>query len=281
MAVSRQRLDALYNELFGRTGGAEDAGYQYWRDSGLTGEELRDALIAGASADDRAYFDALQAQYANAGPSEDRIRKIYLELFGRGPREEGLQYWMSQGLTGEQLRDTIAHAAYMGREGPTGVDFGSYQARQGQLARGDNPSGYRLFDRETGRYIGEGDSNSSSTGGSGGPVPGYIDPIQVTGAGPGGNPYSVNPYASGVVGGVSRSDAQYIPSYGSDGGGGGYNPYSMPIGQYSPTPEMLDAYRFQRFYNTGAVDPMNQGVGSLSYFGIPPELIRASLSGFF
>lgn len=276
MAVSRERLDALYNELFGRTGGAEDAGYEYWRDSGLTGEELRDALIAGASADDRAYYDTLQAQYANAGATEDRIRRIYMELFGRGPREEGLQYWLASGLTGEKLRDTIAHAAYMGREGHTGVDFNSYLARQGQLARGDAPAGYRLFDRETGTYIGEG-GGTTNTGGGDTP-PGYIPPIQVTGAGPGGNPYSVNPSVGGATGGVYSSAGAYDPTYGSVGS---YNPYSMPIGQYSPTPEILDAYRFQRFYNTGAVDPLNQGVGSLSYFGIPPELIRASLSGFF
>lgn len=277
MAVSRQRLDALYNELFGRTGGTEDTGYQYWQDSGLTGEKLRDALIAGAGTDDRAYYDTLQAQYANAGPTEDRVRKIYTELFGRGPREEGLQYWLSQGLTGEQLRDTIAHSAYMGREGNTGMDFSSYQARQGQLARGDTPAGYRLFDRETGTYIGEGGVTPAPEERD----PGYIPVIPVTGEGPGGNPYSVNPTASGGAGGVYSSVGDYDPSYGSVSGGSSYNPYSMPIGQYSPTPEMLDAYRFQRFYNTGAVDPMDQGVGSLSYFGIPPELIRASLSGFF
>jgi len=273
MAVSRERLDALYNELFGRTSGAADAGYEYWRDSGLTGEELRDALIAGASANDRAFYDTYQAQLANAGPTEERVKQIYTELFGRGPREEGLQYWLSQGLTGEQLRDAIAHAAYMGREGDTGVDFSSYQARQRQLARGDAPSGYRLFDRETGRYIGEG-GGSTTTGGGG-----YIPNIQVTGAGPGGNPY-VPPTVGGVAGGRYDSMGGYDPSYGAVNYGS-FDPYTIPVGEYSPTPEMLDAYRFQGFYDTGAVDPMNQGVGSLSYFGIPPELIRASLSGFF
>ena len=282
MAVSRERLDALYNELFGRTEGAEDAGYQYWRESGLTGEELRDALIAGAGANDRAAFDALQGQYAEAGPSEDRIRRIYMELFGRGPREEGLQYWMSQGLTGEQLRDSIAHAAYAGREeGNTGVDFSSYQARQGQLARGDAPAGYRLFDRETGRYIGEtgNGNNQGNQGNQGGGstvitgTPGgstAVRPVTptVTIGQPGqGGGVAGGVYGSGMVSGTTPMINPYT-----------INPYSSAGGL---TPELLDAYRFQEFYNQGLVaPPIDRGIGSLSYFGIPPSQIQASLSGF-
>ena len=46
MAVTRERLDQLYTELFGRK--AEDAGAEYWMGTGLTGEELRDNLIYAA-----------------------------------------------------------------------------------------------------------------------------------------------------------------------------------------------------------------------------------------
>ena len=83
MAVSRERLDALYNELFGRTTGAEDAGAQYWMESGLSGEALRDALIAGAQGGDRANYLAQQQAFANRGATAEDVNKIYIELFGR------------------------------------------------------------------------------------------------------------------------------------------------------------------------------------------------------
>ena len=60
MAVSRERLDQLYNELFGRTTGARDEGAEYWMNSGLTGEALRDALVAGAQGADAVKFQSDQ-----------------------------------------------------------------------------------------------------------------------------------------------------------------------------------------------------------------------------
>lgn len=282
MAVSRERLDALYNELFGRTTGAGDAGAQYWMESGLSGEALRDALIAGAQGGDRANYLAQQQAFAERGATAEDVNQIYMELFGRGPREEGLQYWLGSGLTGEQLRDSIAHAAYTGREeGNTGVDFSSYQARQGQLARGDAPAGYRLFDRETGTYIGEtgNGNNQGNQGNQGGGstvitgTPGgstAVRPVTptVTIGQPGqGGGVAGGVYGSGMVSGTTPMINPYT-----------INPYSSAGGL---TPELLDAYRFQEFYNQGLVaPPIDRGIGSLSYFGIPPSQIQASLSGF-
>ena len=40
MAASRESIDRLYTELFGRP--ADDGGAAYWMKTGLTGEELRD-----------------------------------------------------------------------------------------------------------------------------------------------------------------------------------------------------------------------------------------------
>ena len=54
---------------------------------------------------------------------------------------------------------------------------------------------------------------------------------------------------------------------------------SMVSGVYL-TPEIMDAYRYQKFYDQGVVSPVDSGIGSLSYFGIPPSRIQASLSGF-
>jgi hypothetical protein len=61
-----------------------------------------------------------------------------------------------------------------------------------------------------------------------------------------------------------------------------FNPYRTPVAGANLTPEMIDAYRFQQFYTQAPslVPRIDQGVGSLSYFGIPPSRIQASLSGF-
>ena len=114
MAVSRERLDALYNELFGRTTGAEDAGAQYWMESGLSGEALRDALIAGAQGGDRANYLAQQQAFANRGATAEDVNKIYIELFGRPAEQAGIDYWMQSGETGENLRDAIAYSGFTG-----------------------------------------------------------------------------------------------------------------------------------------------------------------------
>ena len=68
MAASRESIDRLYTELFGRP--ADDGGAAYWMKTGLTGEELRDNLIyaAGQAQEDRRQdinsYNARQAQLA-------------------------------------------------------------------------------------------------------------------------------------------------------------------------------------------------------------------------
>ena len=151
MAVSRERLDQLYNELFGRTTGAEDAGAEYWMNSGLTGEALRDALIAGAASKegsaDYANFQAAQEQFGQNSYAQRAydVNQMYLELFGRPAEQEGLDYWVNSGLAGENLRDTIAHA---GMKNPKQADHERYLKRQAQLAEGNVPQGYKTYTPE-------------------------------------------------------------------------------------------------------------------------------------
>ena len=59
-----------------------------------------------------------------------------------------------------------------------------------------------------------------------------------------------------------------------------FNPYKNMVSGVYLTPEIMDAYRYQKFYDQGVVSPVDSGIGSLSYFGIPPSRIQASLSGF-
>jgi|DEB0MinimDraft_10_1074344.scaffolds.fasta_scaffold40834_2 hypothetical protein len=293
--VSRERLNQLYNELFGRN--VQDAGAEYWMASGLTGEKLRDALIAGAQGSDVTSFQQTQqASAASAARSPERqaeVIKIYNELFGRNPAQAGLDYWSGINLTGEALRDQIAASAQ-------GADASSFAGRQALLAAGQTPLGYA------------GNALTTGTGGTTETVPAYfqdylneynamqerldtltalIEQMQSSGGGytggtgvsvgqPGGTPTYQDPRVIDDGGVYSSVGPAYQSS--QDVAAAAYNPYRTPVAGTSLTPEMLDAYRFQQFYTQAPslVPRIDQGVGSLSYFGIPPSQIQASLSGF-
>ena len=291
MAVSRERLDALYNELFDRETGAEDAGAAYWMKSGLTGEALRDALIAGAQGADAVRFEAAQEQFAQKSYADRAadVNQMYIELFGRPAEKGGLLYWVNSGLSGEKLRDSIAYA---GMKNPKQDDYERYLDRQAQLAAVNVPQGYKTYAPEgpPGYFTEFQDqftamqeelaalrellAAQSSSGGSG-------TPIGLPGAGqPGvGQP----PVGQPPVGGVTEGAYPYTTPAAPPPMDNPYLaqlPSDPPAGYIPPTPEMLDAYRYQQFYNQGMIPPIDQGIGQLSYFGIPPSQIQASLSGF-
>jgi len=293
MAVSRERLDALYNELFGRGTGAEDAGAKYWMESGLTGEALRDALINAAASNptgrDYKNFQAAQEQFAQKSYADRAadVNQIYLELFGRPAEQAGLEYWMNSGLSGEELRDTIAYAPSTNAENE---DFQRYLKRQAQLAEGNVPQGYRTYTpegppsyftdfqeqftamQEELAALRELLAAQESSGSSATPIG---QPVTATGVQPPimGPTSSVDPaeaYPYTTPAAPPPIDNPYLAQLPSD----------PPVGYIPPTPEMLDAYRYQQFYNQGMIPPIDQGIGQLSYFGIPPSQIQASLSGF-
>ena len=290
MAVSRERLDALYNELFDRETGADDAGAEYWMSTGYTGEELRDQLIAGAQGADAVRFEAGQQALAEGSYAQraSDVDQMYRELFGRPAEQAGLEYWLSTGLSGEALRDNLVAAARSQPE--TSEDRQSFIDRQAALASGQTPQGYQTYTPTTegppDYFTNLADqfttmqeeiaalrellaAQSSSGGGS----------TSVTVGQPGGQ--SVGQPGRGtttVPSGSSYTMPTVAPPM--------TNPYlaqlptNPPLGYVPPTPEMLDAYRYQQFYNQGMATPIDQGIGSLSYFGIPPSQIQASLSGF-
>jgi hypothetical protein len=293
MAVSRERLDQLYNELFDRETGAEDAGAAYWMESGLTGEALRDALIAAAASNPRGQdyvnFQAAQEQFARKSYADRAadVNQIYIELFGRPAEQGGLQYWLDSGLSGEALRDSIAYA---GSQNPKQDDYERYLDRQAQLAAGNVPQGYRTYTPEgpPGYFTDFQDQFTAmqeelaalrellAAQESSGFFGGSATPIGQPG---GGQPGMGQPPVGGVTGGGYSYTTPAAPPPMD-------NPYlaqlpsSPPVGYIPPTPEMLDSYRYQQFYNQSLVPPIDQGIGQLSYFGIPPSQIQASLSGF-
>jgi len=287
-SVSRERLDQLYNELFGRTTGARDEGAEYWMASGLTGEALRDALIAGAQGSDAVKFQSDQqalAQLPYAQRASD-IDQMYRELFGRPAEQAGLEYWLSTGLAGEALRDQLVAAASSQAEDST--DRQGFINRQTALATGQTPEGYKTYspagppgyftdlqDEFTAmqeeiaalnvllanQQSGGGSSSVGSVG-----VPGGVSVGQ-----PGGGTTTTDSGSSYAMPTVAPPmDNPYLAQL----------PTNPPVGYIPPTPEMLDAYRYEQFYNQGMVPPVDQGIGGLSYFGIPPSQIQASLTGF-
>lgn len=208
--------------------------------------------------------------------SEERLNQLYAELFGRSAEDAGIEYWMGTGLSGEELRDNLIYSARQAEEGRR-QDYESYLARQAQLARGTTPVGYGPSVSEEAfmamqeelaglRALLEGSGRTGTApvtvGASGG---------QPVTQGAPQAPNSAGTYSSGSMAGTVSEQP---------------NPYSAPLSQSSlpgyipPTPEMLDAYRFQQYYNQDAVAPVDQGIGQLSYFGIPPSQIQATLSGF-
>jgi hypothetical protein len=213
--------------------------------------------------------------------SRERLNQLYTELFGRAAEDKGAEYWMGTGITGEDLRKNLIYAASKAEEGKR-QDYESYLARQAQLARGTTPVGYGpSSNQETLAAMQEEITGlralleQMQSGGSYAPVGGT--PIGQPGQGA---PAPVTPSPVTDPSGTysSGSMMQTAPEQ--------TNPYLSPVSQapiagyVPPTPEMLDAYRFQQYYNQGAVSPVDQGVGSLSYFGIPPSQIQSVLSGF-
>ena len=210
--------------------------------------------------------------------SKESINRLYNELFGRNAEEKGIAYWQGTGLTGEKLRDNLIYASGQAEEGKR-QDYNSYLARQAQLARGVEPAGYGpsvsqealIAMQEEIAALRELLNTQSTRVGT---------PATVPVGTPSGNvPDQVTQQVADPTGTYSSGSLVGTPSEQT-------NPYLAPVGDSSipgyvpPTPEMLDAYRFQQYYNQGAVTPVDQGIGSLSYFGIPPSQIQATLSGF-
>ena len=210
--------------------------------------------------------------------SRESIDRLYTELFGRPADDGGAAYWMKTGLTGEELRDNLIYAAGQAEEGRR-QDINSYNARQAQLARGVEPVGYGpSVNQEALMAMQEEIAALRELLGS--QSGGFSTPASTPmGTPTGGGVATGTPQVTDPAGTYSSGSMVGTPSEQT-------NPYLAPVGDSSipgyvpPTPEMLDAYRFQQYYNQGAVTPVDQGIGSLSYFGIPPSQIQATLSGF-
>lgn len=288
MAVDTETVQGFYQQYLGRRGADENV--QNWANSGMSVAEIETAIANSEEAQARAQEKAQQQAGTTTGVSRERLNQLYNELFGRDVLDAGAEYWMASGLTGEKLRDALI-------AGAQGSDITDFQERQAMLAAGQIPAGY------PGSPLGGGTTET---------VPAYfqdylneynamqerldtltalIEQMQSSGGGytggpgvsvgqPGGTPTYQDPRVIDDGGVYSSVGPAYQSS--QDVAAAAFNPYRTPVAGTSLTPEMLDAYRFQQFYTQAPslVPRIDQGVGSLSYFGIPPSQIQASLSGF-
>ncbi len=133
-------IESVYQKYFGRT--PDPSGVQTWGKSGLTGDALQQAIIAGAQGSDLAYYQ--QNYGSNVAPSTSTgtvitgpragtntttpstgtvtttppiygdINQIYQQYFNRPAEQEGLNYWAQSGFTG----DTLKNAIIAGAQGP-------------------------------------------------------------------------------------------------------------------------------------------------------------------
>ena len=211
--------------------------------------------------------------YAEFPVTTGQVNQLYMELLGRPGAEQYLSGWVDSGMTLDQIRQAI-------------MESPEYQARQGTTGGGGGGTG----------TTGGGGGTTGTTGGGGGttgtttnPYTAQFEAMQAelaalreqlatlssmgqptrgtgggTGSGTGG----------GTTGGVYTSAGAYDAQP-------AFNPYRT-----QPTPEMLDAYRFQQF-QSGAPSlvpaPANQGQGqdpATGYFGYDPRNVQAILSGF-
>ena len=272
--VTTGQVNQLYMELLGRPG-AE----QYlsgWVDSGMTLDQIRQEIMK--SPEYQALQNPVQPQTPPGGGgtgtiTTGQVNQLYMELLGRPGAEQYLSGWVDSGMTLDQIRQAI-------------MESPEYQARQGTTGGGGGGTG----------TTGGGGGTTGTTGGGGGttgtttnPYTAQFEAMQAelaalreqlatlssmgqptrgtgggTGSGTGG----------GTTGGVYTSAGAYDAQP-------AFNPYRT-----QPTPEMLDAYRFQQF-QSGAPSlvpaPANQGQGqdpATGYFGYDPRNVQAILSGF-
>lgn len=104
--VDTDQLNNLYQELLGRD--AQQAGIDYWLNSGLTSDQIRQSIQQSPEFQARQQQTTEQQQAAPA--TQEEIQGIYQELLGRPGQAEGVQYWVDQGLSPDQIRAAISES---------------------------------------------------------------------------------------------------------------------------------------------------------------------------
>lgn len=250
MAITRQEIDEMYMDLFGRK--AKDSGAEYWMDKVRSGwttkEDLPRHLRYSASSNESgraelAYGTRLREQAAaqaaaEAAAAEEREAQRLAEV----DRQEQMLSLMreqqaAQLLAQQRLQDQIS----MGIQGKGGTQQQPQQSVFGDSAPAQEPAQQPA--QEPAMY------NDIDSGGG----------------------YYRNPYASGYgmgyqdpYGGMGYQDpyagARYMPRGGLMGpsGFGGKGGYASPM--YSP-------YQYSSY---GGMSPGKGGYGSTQYGGVPP-----------
>lgn len=111
MDVSTGNIESLYVQLLGRS--ADPQGVDYWKNSGLSMEEITNAIKQTAEYKARGESSTSGTQNtSNQSGSQGTIStqvidSLYVELLGRTADSRGLNYWLNSGLSMEEIKDAI------------------------------------------------------------------------------------------------------------------------------------------------------------------------------
>lgn len=193
----------------------------------------------------------------------EQVQGLYQNLLGRAGADQYVMQFVNSGMTLDQIRQEMMRSAeYQNLQNQGGGGVGG-AGGAGGTGGGDGTTGNPYTDQFNAMQaeISALREQLASLSSMGQPNRGTAG----TGTGEGG----------GVQGDVYTSAGAYTAQP-------AFNPYRT-----QPTPEMLDAYRFQQFQSAAPslvptpASQANQGQGSATgYFGYDPRNVQAILSGF-
>ena len=299
----RGTIEVLFERQFGRMPTASEA-LSFMGQYDESGDI--DAVNAAIQQAAQTNFGATEASAGiQAGAELEAMRPVvqglYQDLFGRQAQQQGMDYWLSQLRSGEVTQEGLRDALIAGAQGSDATYYAQQQAGQGQTPGG-------------GTTTTPGGGTTTTPGGDETPAwfQGYMDEynamqerldtltalieqMQSSGLN---TDVETNLNTSTSPVNISQPAATYSPPVAAaveeksvysavdprnqsfQNTEEAFNPYKNMVSGVYLTPEIMDAYRYQKFYDQGVVSPVDSGIGSLSYFGIPPSRIQASLSGF-
>jgi len=307
----RGTIEVLFERQFGRMPTASEA-LSFMGQYDESGDI--DAVNAAIQQAAQTNFGATEASAGiQAGAELEAMRPVvqglYQDLFGRQAQQQGMDYWLSQLRSGEVTQEGLRDALIAGAQGSDATYYAQQQAGQGQT-----PGGGTTTTPGGGTTTTPGGGTTTTPGGDETPAwfQGYMDEynamqerldtltalieqMQSSGLN---TDVETNLNTSTSPVNISQPAATYSPPVAAaveeksvysavdprnqsfQNTEEAFNPYKNMVSGVYLTPEIMDAYRYQKFYDQGVVSPVDSGIGSLSYFGIPPSRIQASLSGF-
>ena len=130
--ATAQEISAIYESTLGRP--ADAAGAAYWASTGLSADQIRQAVAASAEA---------QTARPVAAP-QPQIAQLYQSYLGRAPDEAGAAYYQQQLASGRAAAD-IAREIARSQEGQNFLTQGITSEYRQELGRNPEQEGYQYW----------------------------------------------------------------------------------------------------------------------------------------